>query len=219
MTSTRRFQSTRPRGTRHVHSTHHACGIAVSIHASARDATAAERAADCIYRFQSTRPRGTRLRTRCTAPMSFCFNPRVRAGRDVPFSSSMQSAIPFQSTRPRGTRRRAGVPFIQIQVSIHASARDATTARQLSTPHLLFQSTRPRGTRRKKRVKRSIKGGFNPRVRAGRDLSANMPGDGSWVSIHASARDATALCCRRVFGIRVSIHASARDATLLHDTE
>ena len=54
---------------------------------------------------------------------------------------------------------------------------------------------------------------FNPRVRAGRDVSpCGFPGLVS-VSIHASARDATFYDAWDYGSILVSIHASARDAT------
>ena len=77
----------------------------------------------------------------------------------------------FQSTRPRGTRYEVMPEWnVKDLVSIHASARDAIRNgwRVTSTPCR-----------------------FNPRVRAGRDLS-NNPGRllMAPVSIHASARDA-----------------------------
>ena len=56
-------------------------------------------------------------------------------------------------------------------VSIHASARDATRFSHMSKSAMMFQSTRPRGTRHVVTFRvRDIKTGFNPRVRAGRDL-------------------------------------------------
>ena len=100
--------------------------LAVSIHASARDATLSAGVFTQRAWFQSTRPRGTR-----------------RIKRLQPRSLTM-----FQSTRPRGTRLdviefsnvcnsfnprvRAGRDRIKrlhplsLTVSIHASARDAT---------------------------------------------------------------------------------------------
>ena len=54
---------------------------------------------------------------------------------------------------------------------------------------------------------------FNPRVRAGRDSRVAERTETSPVSIHASARDATAHPVNALHRDGVSIHASARDAT------
>ena len=100
------FQSTRPRGTRPELVLGVSRGVGkVSIHASARDATAVYAAVMMARMFQSTRPRGTRRSTRrqltpacvsihasardattssrSASPSLSCFNPRVRAGRDL----------------------------------------------------------------------------------------------------------------------------------------
>ena len=120
----------------------------------------------------------------------------------------------FQSTRPRGTRLLHFVcSYNNIRVSIHASARDATTSYEFWQTMAMFQSTRPRGTRLKKGLEYSYGHCFNPRVRAGRDQK--RPGNHRVlpVSIHASARDATgSVSIPSILSI-VSIHASARDAT------
>ena len=166
----RLFQSTRPRGTRprlHLRSRtplrfnprvregrDEAGGLcdkpahAVSIHASARDATHPQVAAEAFCLFQSTRPRGTRRTKSLLLSPRLRFNPRVREGRDL----------------DRALGDDAG------NVSIHASARDATKGISVRISFALFQSTRPRGTR----PLNLCRGHFlNP------------------VSIHASARDAT----------------------------
>ena len=162
------FQSTRPRGTRPATAaiTAAAMGfnprvragrdakqfvtvlyLCVSIHASARDATACLPRIFWSSRFQSTRPRGTR--------------------RTVIADKAVDG--PFQSTRPRGTRpssrgcgrddacfnprgRAGGADgamafFCLTPVSLHASPRDGTGFRKNLFPTWLFQSTRPRGTR------------------------------------------------------------------------
>ena len=76
----------------------------------------------------------------------------------------------FQSTRPRGTRLPRGtLSNKEHYVSIHASARDATSVAISSPPSCCF----------------------NPRVRAGRDYRAEPSVCAGRVSIHASARDAT----------------------------
>ena len=78
------------------------------------------------------------------------------------------------------------------EVSIHASARDATRVpRRHADPDC-----------------------FNPRVRAGRDRQFAGIFRINFVSIHASARDATLKAASGHIGYRVSIHASARDATI-----
>ena len=103
--------------------------------------------------FQSTRPRGTRHIWLPCPPRCPSFNPRVRAGRD---------GVRYPSHRA-------------LVVSIHASARDATsrTRRSLSMPR--FQSTRPRGTRRFHPCNFAIYFSFNPRVRAGRGTPPTTP--------------------------------------------
>ena len=91
------------------------------------------------------------------------------------------------ATRPQHDSCRAG------KVSIHASARDATSCAKPPYPYFpkfqstrprgtrlvpqapiftarMFQSTRPRGTRPGSGVRLADRRGFNPRVRAGRDL-------------------------------------------------
>ena len=101
-----------------------------------------------------------------------------------------------------------------------------------------FQSTRPRGARRSQaRQKTSMRRGFNPRAREGRDVrkhalsliikrfQSTRPrgarrvcrGDAGRVqpvSIHAPARGATRATSIRWPLTRVSIHAPARGATL-----
>ena len=185
--------------------------------------------------FQSTRPRGTRQQmtpslshTRSFNPRvregrdhrglhiynrPGGFNPRVREGRDLPLvsiakkfcvsihasardatsgSEDRRGCREFQSTRPRGTRPVKRV-FIReiIRVSIHASARDATQQAQETKASDKFQSTRPRGTRQNSSADTMGLGGFNPRVREGRDDYRLADGKHHTVSIHASARDAT----------------------------
>ena len=86
--------------------------------------------------FQSTRPRGTRRPGPSLLVVDFSFNPRVRAGRDVGFCAGC-AEVQFQSTRPRGTRLDHEDTWkIDLKVSIHASARDATIC--LTSPFLFF---------------------------------------------------------------------------------
>ena len=119
--------------------------------------------------FQSTRPRGTRLPVSDCQTSIMCFNPRVREGRDMPLC-----LIP-----------------LGVQVSIHASARDATWRLPCEQGGSTFQSTRPRGTRPGRSLTGDALPRFNPRVREGRDTRGRPPPGTAEVSIHASARDAT----------------------------
>ena len=99
----------------------------------------------------------------------------------------------FQSTPPHGRRRRIqGRAQRKRQVSIHASAREATQKVVVVI----------------RRVSR-----FNPRLRTGGDHGDRVGVCSGVVSIHASAREAT-LTARKIFDTEiVSIHASAREAT------
>ena len=101
-----KFQSTRPRGARHVehpvlHRNRH-----VSIHAPARGATSSIRSGH-PHRF-GFNPRARAGRDDVVPPLRarrFSFNPRARAGRDSMSVESKHKEYLFQSTRPRGARR------------------------------------------------------------------------------------------------------------------
>ena len=149
----------------------HGLLFSVSIHASARDATYLPLTVLPSLRFQSTRPRGTRL----------------------PAVAVFLGHGKFQSTRPRGTRPRPCSCAWPCRVSIHASARDATS-RALSS-----KCTRS----------------FNPRVRAGRDVKMVFDWDsGLFQSTRPRGtrpeNPAAGLACH------VSIHASARTRLAKH---
>ena len=123
----------------------------VSIHASAREATRPgsgpgtsrsrfnprlRAGGDIIgvvtmlagLQFQSTPPRGRRLRSPLCPHRYRRFNPRLRAGGD-PFGYPRSVChFRFQSTPPRGRRPPGPMsPARSRGVSIHASAREATT--------------------------------------------------------------------------------------------
>ena len=67
----------------------------------------------------------------------------------------------------------------------------------------MFQSTRPCGARPKKRPKRLERSkSFNPRARAGRDLSPIYVIANQLVSIHAPVRGATSSSERAIVGLR-----------------
>ena len=101
---------------------------------------------------------------------------------------------------------------------------------------ILFQSTPPRGRRRIVRTStfapgmhfnpRLREGGdsawlpiwfasgyFNPRLREGGDVYEAFYADKYFISIHASAREATSLQSSILLLKNISIHASAREAT------
>ena len=101
--------------------------------------------------FQSTRPRGARP-TRHACPTIERFNPRARAGRDLPNASGF--AYEFQSTRPRGARPDARVC---------GSGCDSFNPRaRAGRDGLSEDGSVPRSR-------------FNPRARAGRDDGVDTP--------------------------------------------
>ena len=145
------FQSTRPRGARR-------CGTTLSV---------------IVMVFQSTRPRGARPHNFRSEVGSHLFQSTRPRGARPAETASLVFRTTFQSTRPRGARRRTRL-------------RSPTVA--------TFQSTRPRGARRGRNAARQYErrvsihapargatyrrlcaatfyDGFNPRARAGRDLT------------------------------------------------
>ena len=78
-------------------------------------------------------------------------------------------------------------------ISIHASAREATEAKDTKLLTVdLFQSTPPRGRRPRDTLKESADNcNFNPRLREGGDFPRWLLSDLFVISIHASAREAT----------------------------
>jgi len=123
-----------------------------------------------------------------------CFNPRARAGRDTKGDRSLKINPEFQSTRPRGARRSSmrikssmvvsihapargatchGFVFDgRVRVSIHAPARGATNMIKSREKEDKFQSTRPRGARPQPAGRDRRNDSFNPRARAGRDVTS-----------------------------------------------
>ena len=147
-------------------------GTCISIHASAREATEIKSCkADVYSGFQSTPPRGRRLvspdvrdrelQFQSTPPRGrrqvkdddskqiFDFNPRLREGGD---SGDGIYYYPIEDFNPR---LREGGDFFccllflpSLPISIHASAREATSVTLAVSQRYLFQSTPPRGRRR-----------------------------------------------------------------------
>ena len=123
------------------------------------------------------------------------FNPRLREGGDG-------------STG--GKDRRNGA------ISIHASAREATSSTSTSLSLKVFQSTPPRGRRHVSPLLSHLGNGhFNPRLREGGDVKEGQILLIIDISIHASAREATGLIIKKYVNDYISIHASAREATAL----
>ena len=170
-------------------------GIYVSIHASAREATWCWRKSDRWNRFQSTPPHGRRPQFQVHAGQRLCrFNPRLRTGGDL----------------------HKGHVARQTQVSIHASAREATYARPLLFNVSKFQSTPPHGRRPSTRRWTGSMLWFQSTPPHGRrHPEAVETALTESVSIHASAREATPAPAEESPTEPVSIHASAREATPL----
>ena len=84
-------------------------------------------------------------------------------------------------------------PFkVVLYISIHASAKEATFPLYLLWMGKRFQSTPPRRRRRKPvRCRKPMHCHFNPRLREGGDFSSLSSVDGETISIHASAKEAT----------------------------
>ena len=144
----------------------------VSTHASAREATAHE-AFQRRERLVSTHA-SAREATARPGPWrstSRCFNPRLRAGGDGRCGCSQDRDHGFNPRlRAGGDDAYPGL-VIALDVSTHASAREATRA---------TRRTRLRGL-----------SGFNPRLRAGGDVALRLARGAHHVSTHASAREAT----------------------------
>ena len=217
------FQSTRPRGARHVF-------IYLLYRPSSRFNPRARVGRDahrsCLRSatdvFQSTRPRGARRwRFRITARVAEFQSTRPRGARRERLQRS-QASCKFQSTRPRGARQPPTADTI-LAYTMFQSTRPRGARRQLRPSYAhgsqAFQSTRPRGARRSTAMCR----------RRYMDVSIHAPAWGATiaarsathvtqaVSIHAPAWGATRATCRAIVGSTVSIHAPAWGATLAHD--
>ena len=119
----------------------------ISIHASAREATAdtAPPVPDAL--FQSTPPRGRRQKGMESPFHGEYFNPRLREGGDI---AALSFYYLYKNFNPRlregGDKKEWKVRFMG-NISIHASAREATQFAHLTKDLDLFQSTSPRGRR------------------------------------------------------------------------
>ncbi len=237
----RKFQSTHPRGVRHIKLPATFINCYVSIHAPARGATVNDATGMTFDEvFQSTHPRGVRHNNALSLTYrELGFNPRTRAGCDaVSWPGLYPTGSLFQSTHPRGVRQKHSQKFPRAAQ---------------------FQSTHPRGVRLYATIPGGVENrGFNPRTRAGCDqflqgyamtvtlfqsthprgvrlVEAASAGAATvfqsthprgvrliykrrglkiiGVSIHAPARGATGVVSSAIRIAHVSIHAPARGAT------
>ena len=123
----------------------------------------------------------------------------------------------FQSTPPRRRRQEIGdIAFNLVDISIHASAKEATRLRTIWSPKLSeFQSTPPRRRRHLQTNKFPRLSRFQSTPPRRRRLST-----GAFyyfeekISIHASAKEATKKQYYTPDRLGISIHASAKEATL-----
>ena len=164
------FQFTPPRGRRRSIFLAIIVQLLVSIHASAREATHNACLIYGICKFQFTPPRGRRRKPCGYAAEPVSFNSRLRAGGDSPTSGYIAPADMFQFTPPRGRRQPVSPNWRQL---------------------FRFQFTPPRGRRRQNRARPFGAISFNSRLRAGGDLLGAHTSSRGFVSIHASAREAT----------------------------
>ena len=165
------FQSTRPRGARHLIGLHHSTSprfnpraragrdhllrytglrIGVSIHAPARGATTAVSGFAPLWLFQSTRPRGARLPWDYVARCGKLFQSTRPRGARLLCSNNANLDYAFQSTRPRGARPRSSLVARAGNQCFNPRARAGRdNVQRERTPAQLpmFQSTRPRGAR------------------------------------------------------------------------
>ena len=169
--------------------------------------------------FLSTRPRGTRPDNGPVLAGECGFYPRVREGRDSVSEVTLKASLLFLSTRPRGTRHIDAPAIIQTpDVSIHASARDATQPG--SGPGSGWRGFYPRVREGRDRCPRRFprpRWSFYPRVREGRDFSLNVDSPLREAFLSTRPRGTRPLQPgRERHRSPVSIHASARDATRSH---
>ena len=146
-------------------------GETISIHASAKEATSMIALDKLLSIFQSTPPRRRRQWTDCL------------------YSSGQR----FQSTPPR--RRRHFIPLNGEStplISIHASAKEATTVSSFSGVTEYFNPRLREGGDKEYHRNNGGKKNFNPRLREGGDgIQRHNRLEESKISIHASAKEAT----------------------------
>ena len=126
---------------------------------------------DIVILFQSTPPRGRRriVRTSTFAP-GMHFNPRLREGGDSAWLPIWFASGYFNPRLREGGDVYEAFYADKYFISIHASAREATTIPALSPLSVArFQSTPPRGRRHRLFSGSLSYAYFNPRLREGGD--------------------------------------------------
>ena len=99
-------------------------------------------------------------------------------------------------------------------ISIHASAKEATTVSSFSGVTEYFNPRLREGGDKEYHRNNGGKKNFNPRLREGGDgIQRHNRLEESKISIHASAKEATFSIVSDNVSIPISIHASAKEAT------
>ena len=165
------FQSTRPRGARHVNLTR-AREFCQRFNPRAREGRddGLMRDARRLKEFQSTRPRGARRTRPAWSVLTLRFqSTRPRGARRRPRRSALTNLL-FQSTRPRGAR---------------------PLKRNSTRRHFCFNPRAREGRDGDSFAASPAFNRFNPRAREGRDIRRVSGATPARVSIHAPARGAT----------------------------
>ena len=120
----------------------------VSIHAPTRGATFTSNCVMVCWKFQSTHPHGVRPSPYDIFIAWYMFQSTHPHGVRLGLKMDGYSAYLFQSTHPHGVRRISNKRACEnVQVSIHAPTRGATSLSCFRFFLRLFQSTHPHGVR------------------------------------------------------------------------
>ena len=214
----RMFQSTHPRGVRHLAVFPFVPVFQVSIHAPAWGATSL----GCV-KVVTLSGFNPRTRVGCDGRIPGCLQWRRCVSIHAPaWGATAEAAERAIAKRGFNPRTRVGCDLqrgegdaARVDVSIHAPAWGATYRQQTELDELRkFQSTHPRGVRLGRDAPARDGDRFNPRTRVGCDRAVghNLPVLDS-VSIHAPAWGATSVPWWAWAGGKVSIHAPAWGAT------
>ena len=146
--------------------------VGISIHASAREAT-------------QVHP--------CPCWQCDYFNPRFRKGSDRPAHQGRARGVDFNPRFRKGSDAWT-VRLGRCQtISIHASAREATlTVAPANSPVKDFNPRFRKGSDISPKQAATLPWNFNPRFRKGSDPYCGSEMHAQGISIHASAREATA---------------------------
>ena len=149
-----------------------------------------------IRSFQSTLPRGERLQFYNQEGFTMNFNPRSHEGSDEPVTINIVRAENFNPRSHEGSDCESSYGKRDIQISIHAPTRGATTVTAMWTDAAKFQSTLPRGERPGLCFAQKLWQKFQSTLPRGERRGSNFHIDASsLISIHAPTRGATKFCC------------------------